>query len=136
MKIYLASRYSRREELCKYRDELVAAGHEVTSSWLDTNWRPNEEGASAAPPEYRREWAQKDFNDVRAAGCLIYFASGTRGRGGCHVEVGIALGIQSTVVVIGEPENLFHFLPNVIRVESWEKFKQQWMGIKEKQDAP
>ncbi len=38
MKIYLAARYSRRLELLTYREQLVGMGHEVTSSWLDTEW--------------------------------------------------------------------------------------------------
>jgi len=35
MKIYLASRYSRREELCGYRTQLESMGVEVTSRWLN-----------------------------------------------------------------------------------------------------
>lgn len=34
MRIYLAARYSRREELLGYRADLEAAGHIVTSRWL------------------------------------------------------------------------------------------------------
>ena len=41
MKIYLAARYSRREELCGYRSELEAIGHTVTSRWL--NGKPQRE---------------------------------------------------------------------------------------------
>lgn len=34
MRIYLAARYSRREELLGYRDDLHAAGHVVTARWV------------------------------------------------------------------------------------------------------
>ena len=34
MKIYLAARYSRMEELRGYADELAAAGHVITSRWI------------------------------------------------------------------------------------------------------
>lgn len=37
MKIYLAARYGRREELAGYRKELEAEGHIVTSRWLRGN---------------------------------------------------------------------------------------------------
>ena len=36
-KIYLASRYGRRDELCTYRAQLQALGFTVTSRWLDGN---------------------------------------------------------------------------------------------------
>lgn len=35
MLIYLAARYSRRLELCGYREQLRAAGHKVQAVWLD-----------------------------------------------------------------------------------------------------
>lgn len=35
MRIYLAARYSRRLELCGYRDQLRAAGHDVQAVWLN-----------------------------------------------------------------------------------------------------
>ena len=37
MKIYLAAKYSRMEELREYRNQLIALGHTVTSRWLDGN---------------------------------------------------------------------------------------------------
>lgn len=35
MRIYLASRYSRREELCGYRSQLQAIGYDVQARWLN-----------------------------------------------------------------------------------------------------
>lgn len=35
MKIYLASRYSRRKELCEYRFQLQSIGYAVQSRWLN-----------------------------------------------------------------------------------------------------
>lgn len=34
-KVYLAARYSRREELCRYREELTALGYVVQARWLN-----------------------------------------------------------------------------------------------------
>jgi hypothetical protein len=35
MKIYLAARYSRRPEMCRYAQQLENLGYEVTSRWLN-----------------------------------------------------------------------------------------------------
>ena len=43
MKIYLASRYSRIEELKGHAEELVILGHEVTSRWLKGGHRVDDE---------------------------------------------------------------------------------------------
>lgn len=126
MKIYLASRYSRRSQLCEIRDELVRMGHVVTSRWLDTEWdRQSPDGSSAAPPEYRREYAEIDLQDVSAADVVANFTEkpglANAGRGGRHVEFGYALALGKQVVVIGHRENLFHEHPSVVFFDShWE----------------
>jgi hypothetical protein len=115
MKVYLASRYSRRDELREVARVLRTAGHEVTSRWLETQWvnRPNE--SSAAPPEYRERYAVIDAEDVRAADVVVSFteAEGGGGRGGRHVEFGMAFAWGKRCVVVGHRENLFHHLPGV-----------------------
>lgn len=119
MKIYLCSRYSRRDEMREVRAVLARAGHEVTSRWLDTEWNETErEGqvySSAAPPEYRQQYAVADLEDVAAADCLIAFTEPPRsgGRGGRHVEFGAALALGKRVVAIGFRENLFCHHPAV-----------------------
>ena len=44
MKVYLAARYSRRDELNGYADELRAAGHRVDARWLRGEPRTAEAG--------------------------------------------------------------------------------------------
>jgi hypothetical protein len=43
---YLASRYSRRSEMRKYRRQLERAGHRVTSRWLTEDSAENSQTAS------------------------------------------------------------------------------------------
>ena len=123
MKFYLAGGYSVRDELRGYRHFLVGLGHEVTSRWLDTNWtETNDKGSSAAPPEYREKYALIDLEDVREADVLIAFAADPyrksgNNRGGRHVELGIAIGLGKLVVLVGQPENIFHYLPGVVRYD-------------------
>lgn len=116
MKVYLCARYSRRDELRAVRERLQASGHTVTSSWLDTQWEHrDDQGSSAAPPEYREEYAVKDYNDVLDADCLVAFTEPPRsgGRGGRHVEFGIALAAGKILIIVGQPENIFHYHPRV-----------------------
>jgi hypothetical protein len=127
VKIFLSSRYSRREELCRYRDELQAMGHTVTSRWLVTSWRETDEsgGSSAAPPEYRQEFATKDMVDVECCDCLIAFNEEPRsgGRGGRHVEYGAALAMGKLLIVVGHRENIFHHHHRVHFYPTWEDAK-------------
>lgn len=140
MRIYLAARYSRRVELCAYRDQLVLDGHTVTSRWLagkhqlDSNGRPiGDDGesliegtgfsAEVAAAKMRERFAAVDLADVRACSVLVSFTespTATYGRGGRHVEFGYALALRKKLIVVGHRENLFHFLPGVRFCPTWE----------------
>lgn len=127
MKIYLAGRYSRRDELRAVREKLLRAGHVVTSNWLDTEWEGKDDsGSSAAPPEYREKHAVEDMDDVLRADCVVSFTEPARsgGRGGRHVEFGIALAAGKRVIVVGHRENLFHHHPRVeFCVTEWDMLR-------------
>jgi len=124
MKIYLAARYSRREELLSYRSDLQAMGHVVTSRWLDGDYEVDSRGLSKeASQEIREKFAREDLSDVVSATVLISFTEEPRslpGRGGRHVEFGIALGRGHDLIVVGPRENVFHCLKRVIVFDTWE----------------
>lgn len=110
MRIYLASRYSRREELCGYRDQLRAAGHTVQAVWLDGQHQISDTGVpigehgealvegtavsdavlaeresdspSALAAAMRQKFAQDDFRDVTMCELLIAFTEQPRSEGG------------------------------------------------------
>ncbi len=112
MKIYLASRYSRREELCGYRTALESAGHTITSRWLNGNHQIDDKGLSTeAADGERTRFAVEDWEDLMAADCCISFTetprSMTSSRGGRHVEFGAALAAGLGCVVVGPRENVF-----------------------------
>lgn len=116
MKIYLAARYSRREELKGYRELLQSRGHVVTSSWIDTDL----EGRAA--DEEREKVAIVDLNDLRSSEACISFTEppdAKAGRGGRHVEFGLAYALGLVCVVVGHRENVFHHLPDVHFVAIW-----------------
>lgn len=138
MKIYLASRYSRNEEMRGCRDVLQALGHTVTSRWIDlhpdvvgdfsSSFGPEELNAQ---PEKCAPLGQHDIDDLAAADWVVNFTCGTGGKGGRHVEFGYALALRKRVFVVGPRENVFHALPQVERYPSWRSFviavgKEQW----------
>ena len=133
MKIYLASRYSRRKELCAYRDRLEELGHVVTSRWLNgshqiaDNGKPIGEsgealvegdagGNSSEAAAMRLAFAKEDVLDVMDSDLVISFTEppkSTASRGGRHVEFGLAIGVGKRVWVVGYRENVFHWLSDV-----------------------
>lgn len=122
-KVYLAARYSRREELCEHRSILESADWFVTSRWLNGNHQVTDDGLSAeGTREPRTRFAQEDYEDVCASDILISFTEpprSTSSRGGRHVEFGLALGLGIRCIVVGPRENVFHCLP---RVEVYDSF--------------
>lgn len=136
MKIYLAARYSRREELCRYRAELEAMGHTVTSRWLDGNHQIsdygtpiNDDGESITAfgqteraAQLRQQFAEEDLQDVVDADLLIAFTELPRSsasRGGRHVELGVAIGMRKYVMIVGPRENVFCWLPGIPVYTTW-----------------
>ena len=137
MRIYLAARYSRREELCSYRSQLEAAGHVVTSRWLNGKHQISdagkpigehgealvEDGSDDRAAQMRCRFAQEDFFDVVSCELLIAFTEVPRSghsRGGRHVELGIALGTMKQVWIVGPRENIFCWLPEVPRFDGFD----------------
>lgn len=137
MKIYLAARYSRRDQLKELAKELERMGHTVTSRWLQTEWVNRPDQSSAAPPEYRQQYALIDLEDVDDADVVVNFteAPGDGSRGGRHVEYGYALAKGKRLIVVGHKENLFHEHPAVqFYASQWDMLREVF-EVKEVQRA-
>jgi hypothetical protein len=137
-KVYLASRFGRREELIGYAERLKEVGFECTSRWLVVE----HDGANVTD-EMRQQYGTDDLEDVGAADIMINFTESrdgstdfdlmrSRARGGRHVELGFALGRGLSVYIVGPKENVFHHVPNVIQFETFEDclsyLKSLWLG--------
>jgi hypothetical protein len=111
MKIYLSPCYRRQLEMQRVARELETFGHEITSRWISEE--PFLEEEHLQPVSNRARRAQRNLIDLAQSDCLIAFTerppSGP-GRGGRHVELGIALARGLKTVVVGWQENLFHTL--------------------------
>jgi hypothetical protein len=117
MRIYLAARYARIDEMRCVATTLTILGHQITSRWIlgadDLTDEPIDEQEEKA---IRAAYAYRDREDLEQAQCCISFTespSPTMGRGGRHAEFGIALERHLKLIVVGPRENLFHFLPEV-----------------------
>ena len=140
MRVYLAARYGRLEELQGYRDELVSAGHEVVARWVNGNHRWSseqqwEEAQLGNPTTDSVSFAWDDVDDINTADTVISFTelpNSGYSRGGRHVEFGYALGMNHAalltlgvlkrMVIIGPRENVFHNLPGIEVYGSWGEF--------------
>jgi hypothetical protein len=131
-RVYFAARYSRRAELRSCAADVRAAGGIVTSRWLDTD-EPLED--IRAHPDLVAAAAQRDLQDVGAANVCVSFTEGARarngGRGGRHVELGVALALGQRLIVVGPPEHVFHCLPGVERFDRWsDAMDALWLDVR------
>lgn len=112
MKIYLAARYSRRQEMADYAQMLTVMGYEVTSRWLLGH---HHDWTGESDPLWK-SFALADFEDVDKADAVISFTH-PRGTlttgGGRHSEFGYGYSKGKRMIIIGERENIFHHLPGV-----------------------
>lgn len=125
---YLAARYSRFPEMQTYREQLAQIGIHVTARWVNGE---HEKVDGIASREQSQQFALDDVTDLLAADILISFTedptAGTvgRGRGGRHVEFGMAWVIGKRrpmrLIVVGYRENVFHDLPEVEFFETWDE---------------
>jgi len=126
IRVYLAARYSRREELCRYREQLQELGFDVQARWLDGSHELDGRGLSVeAKVDERTRFALEDWEDVTKADWVISFTEiprSTPGRGGRHVEFGAAMALERRCIVIGPRENVFHHLPRTEHLGDWEAF--------------
>lgn len=121
MKIYLAARFTRNEQMQIVADLLTAQGHKVTSRWhtgahkMDDGIAPD----SGVGLEIAQRFAGEDLEDLMEATCVISFTEPARTptRGGRHVEFGYGLAYQKKMIIVGEREHIFHYLPQVEQFE-------------------
>lgn len=130
-KVYLAARYSRNAEMRGVRDVLEALGHKVTSRWIDQHGGNVPESFVAeklnAEPEACAKYAYVDLDDLREADTVVSFTSADGGgKGGRHVEFGLAVGFGKHLVIVGPREHVFHTLPDVEWYPDWAHLVMAW----------
>lgn len=122
--LYIASRYSRRDEMREVAKRLEEYGVVVTSSWLKEDFPLNVKMDDITPSDHRKI-ATVDLADIIRADGMLFFAEDQHNqppRGGRHVEFGYALAQGLQMYVVGDHENIFHYLPNVLVFPTLEVF--------------
>jgi nucleoside 2-deoxyribosyltransferase len=127
MKVYLAAPYAVRDTVRDLAAELARIGFTITSSWLDEKHdiTPGTEKAATDLTDAQvSAHARQDMNDIDVSDLLVLFtakACGAEGGGGRHIETGYALARGIPVIVVGDPENVFHRLgpSRVTVVPNW-----------------
>ena len=124
MIVYIAARYSRKNEIRSLVTIFNEHNITVRARWLD---EPHSPGTTLheVSPTFCRETATIDMEDIDSCDTLVFFSEdpliGTP-RGGRHVEFGYALGKGKRIVVIGGEENIFHFLPQIVHYPNLQYF--------------
>lgn len=124
MRVYLAARYSRKDELLGYATELAELGIEVTSRWIQGLHEIPPEGIEVDSHEHYQWCAEDDLADLDAADVLVAFTEpegliAGRGRGGRHVELGYAIAKGKPVLICGHRENVFCHLSEIEFTSNW-----------------
>lgn len=125
MKVYLAARFSRKDEMRMLAQSLALQGVTVTSRWLKETVPATAE-LSDLTPYYAREVSFDDIEDIRECDSFVLFTESPDEafkRGGRHWETGFAYGIGKPVILCGPRENIFHFLPNVTQLNDVTELK-------------
>lgn len=130
LRAYLAAPYVAREQVADFARELVEVGLDVTASWISEDHEITPGTLGAAPALTGEEVARHaatDLDDIERCDVLIVFTAAALGlaiedcaSGGRHVETGYALAKGVPVIVVGEPENVFHRLDHAgPRADEW-----------------
>lgn len=120
MKIYFAGRYRDAAVFRHMGDGLREMGHQIVSSWIYTNRRAGRNFEDISDEE-KATIAQEDVDDVLSCDVLVLLSS-DGGRGGKHVEFGIAIGAGKRICVLGQKQNVFHWL---LRIEEYNNVIRQ-----------
>lgn len=115
MRVYMAAQYGRKFEIKEYANQAESVGIKVGADWLNESEAPDTK-LNEVNDSTLASYAQKDWWDIGACDMFVFFAEKQDPqppRGGRHVEFGIAAALGKPIVVVGDPENIFHYLPGI-----------------------
>ncbi len=118
MKVYIAARDLERARLLRDKIEALP-GVTCCARWI-TEADPVKFGKGHHyPDEEREQQALACYADVLAANVFVSLGEESMGKGGRHVELGIALARLDLIGTpncyhIGYPEHVFHWYPEVL----------------------
>jgi len=135
-KIYLGARFARHQEMERYANLLKMWRHEITSGWHSLNAETKMRDGDPEV-EFNQRIAYADQVGVFNCELFVNFSEDPKNppegsaRGGRHVELGLALGYQKLIFLVGPRENVFHYLPEVKHFPTAE----EWLAYMAAPDA-
>lgn len=130
LKVYLAARFSAKEQVKLYAKELADVNIECTSTWLDEAADPKTT-LDKHSDSYLLNTAMVDIKDMLRSNAVVFFAVDPKEptpRGGRHFELGFAYGKGIPCIVVGPKENIFHYLPDIKIVPTFEDAKMELLS--------
>jgi nucleoside 2-deoxyribosyltransferase len=120
--VYLAGPWANRDSVRIARERFRSVGIQVNSQWLDVpiiEGAGNDAASQASAGYNMADEAHRDLDDIDHSDLMVVMnLSKSEGKA---VETGIALAKEMQVIVVGERSNVFHYLPQVIVVETVEE---------------
>jgi nucleoside 2-deoxyribosyltransferase len=123
MKFYLAAGFSRKDEIAAKTRQLQSLRIGVTSTWPWEDAAP-QSTLDSVGEDYLVLNGRKDLGEIKAAdGVILFTQEPTKPfvRGGRMHEFGYAQALGKRLIVCGPRENIFHYLPEVEVVATWEE---------------
>lgn len=124
MKVYIAARYGRKNEVAEIAARLREAGMIVTSTWHLEPYDSTVQLGECQSSDLRI-FAMRDLMELKIADRLLFISESDQThnrRGGRHVEFGYALAAGIPISVVGPKENIFHYLDRLWHFESLDDF--------------
>jgi nucleoside 2-deoxyribosyltransferase len=112
LSIYLASHYSRKEEIKAVATALTQIGVVITSTWIHERAKSQSQLGDVSRQSLRKN-GNRDLKEIRKAEWLVLFSVSPTvkfTRGGSVYENGYAHGIGKKCFVVGPEQNIFHIL--------------------------
>ena len=122
--IYLSARYESREQMKEYSKFLAGYGYEMMDQWIQDD-QMDFSGMDNIPTYPGETYAWEDYFDLKSADVMIAFTEKQdqpKGRGGRHVEFGMAWVMGKPIIIVGPNENVFHAVEakDVWRLPEWD----------------
>jgi len=117
MKFYIAGSWRRKNEIKKIEKRLESVGDESTTHWLREQDGPhNTEDPSPERWAEFRAAAEDDLRGIRECDVFILVANDPNVPsigGGRFVEMGYAIALGKQIIVLGDHETVFSYLPEI-----------------------
>jgi nucleoside 2-deoxyribosyltransferase len=115
MKIYLAAMYQWMDKMKIEREKYRAAGFEITADWIESD--------EVNQARSHNENATLDLAGIDNADVFVLYTLpvGTMfSSGGRMTELGYAIALNKRIIIVGERENVFCHLDNIVEFSTTE----------------